>query len=88
MDITGTTRLYAIVGDPIGQVRTPMTLNPLIRAAGVDAVLVPFHVPAASFDEAMTGIMKLTNLDGLVVTYPFKERALTLVDAPTARARI
>ncbi len=88
MTITGSTRLYAIVGDPIRQVQTPATLNPLIEAKGIDAVVLPFHVPEEAFEPAMAGIMKIRNLDGLIVTYPFKERMLGLVDAVTERAHM
>jgi len=88
VEISGTTRIFAIVGDPIAQVRTPAVLNPLIRAAGIDAVLVPFHVPESRFAEVIEGIMGVANLDGLVVTYPFKERSLGLVHELTKRARL
>ena len=88
MTITGSTHLYAIVGDPIRQVQTPATLNPLIEAKGIDAVVLPFHVPAEAFEPALAGIMKIRNLDGLIVTYPFKERMLGLVDAVTERAHM
>lgn len=78
--ISGHTRLLGIVGDPITQVGSPQACNPLLAAAGVDAVLLPFHVPAAHFETAMAGLMRLGNLDGLLVTIPFKERALALAD--------
>lgn len=87
MDITGATRLYAIVGDPIRQVRTPATLNPMMQARGMDAAVLAFHVPEGSFDAVMAGIMQIRNLDGLIVTYPFKERMLGLVGSVSARAR-
>ena len=78
--ISGTTRLLGIVGDPIAQVGSPRAFNARLAAAGADAVLVPFHLPAASFEQAMPGLMRLRNLDGLLVTIPFKERALALAD--------
>lgn len=87
-EINGSTRLLAIIGDPIAQVRSPGIFNPLIRAAGINAVLIPFHVPAQRFEDVIEGIMGLANLDGLVITYPFKERALGLVQAATERARL
>ncbi|MDE2006181.1 MAG: shikimate dehydrogenase, partial [Rhodospirillales bacterium] len=78
--ISGRTRLFGIVGDPIAQVGSPGAFNPRIAALGADAVLVPLHVPAASFETAMAGLMRLGNLDGLLVTVPFKQRALPLAD--------
>jgi shikimate dehydrogenase len=87
MKIDGTTRLFAIVGDPIKQAKTPALFNPLMEKAGVNAVLVPFHVLARDFEPSMKAIMSLGNLDGLVITYPFKEKSLALVDELSERAR-
>ncbi|MBV9568460.1 MAG: shikimate dehydrogenase [Hyphomicrobiales bacterium] len=85
--IDGATRLLGIVGDPIEQVKSPLVFNPRFKAAGVNAVLVPFHVPADAFEPSLRGLMALGNLDGLIVTVPYKTRALSLVDEvlPTGR---
>jgi shikimate dehydrogenase len=85
--VTGATRLYGIVGDPIAEVRSPSTFNPLIEAAGVNAVLVPLQVRAAEFAETMDGLMRLGNLDGLFVTFPHKQAALHLAARVSERAR-
>ena len=77
--INGSTRLFAIVGDPIAQVGSPRVFNPRFRRAGINAVLVPFHVLQGEFEEAMRGLMRLANLDGIVLTVPFKKRAAALV---------
>jgi shikimate dehydrogenase len=74
--ITGATRLYAIVGDPIVQVRSPEVFTERFAAAGMNAVLVPARVPAERFDEVVPALMALGNLDGLLVTVPFKARML------------
>jgi shikimate dehydrogenase len=78
--ITGATRLVAIIGDPIAQVRSPSIYNPKLARAGSDAVLVPMRVPPEAFDETMRGLMRIGNLAGLVVTLPFKERAVAFAD--------
>jgi shikimate dehydrogenase len=72
--ITGATRLYAIVGDPIVQVRSPEVFTERLAAAGVDAVLVPAQIPEERFDKVIPALMALGNLDGLLVTVPFKAR--------------
>ena len=74
--ITGATRLYAIVGDPIAQVRSPEVFTERFATAGVDAVMLPVHVPAARFDAIVPALMAIGNLDGLLVTVPFKARML------------
>ena len=72
--IRGTTRLYAIIGDPIAQVRSPETFTESFAAAGVDAVMIPLHVPAACFDAIVPALLEVGNLDGVLVTVPFKAR--------------
>ena len=86
--ITGATRLYAIVGDPIAQVRSPEVFTERFAAAALDAVLVPAHVPADRFDEIVPALMQLRNLDGLLVTVPFKARMLRFAQrlGPTAKS--
>lgn len=74
MKITGSTRLYAIIGDPIAQVRSPQTYTERFAAVGVDAVLVPVHVPVDRFDTIVPALLAIGNLDGLIVTVPFKVR--------------
>ncbi|WP_089155938.1 shikimate dehydrogenase family protein [Micromonospora sp. NBS 11-29] len=86
--ISGTTRLYALLGDPITQVRAPGLLNPVLARRGVDAVLVPVHVPAAALPEVVAGLRQVANLDGMLVTVPHKAALLHLADRATDRARL
>ncbi|MBV8765579.1 MAG: shikimate dehydrogenase [Hyphomicrobiales bacterium] len=76
--INGATRLLVIVGDPVAHVRSPLIFNPLLARMAHDAVLVPWHAPAPHFATVMEGLMRTANLDGIVVTFPFKERAQAL----------
>ena len=78
--IDGETRLYAIIGDPIAQVKSPRVLNPRFVAAGMDAVMVPVHVKPDHFDATVKGLMSIGNLDGIIVTVPYKTRILPLLD--------
>jgi len=84
--IGGATRLYGIVGDPVAQVKSPELYCALFAAAGIDAVMVPLHVLPDHFDVAMPALMHIQNLDGLLVTVPYKARAVALADrlGPTA----
>jgi shikimate dehydrogenase len=80
LKIDGATRLYAIIGDPIAQVRSPETFSERFAAAGVNALMVPAHVPAERFDAIVPALLELGNLDGVLVTVPFKERMLRFAD--------
>jgi shikimate dehydrogenase len=84
--IRGTTRLVGIVGDPIDQVKSPQTWNPRLAEDGHDVVLVPVHVRAADFDETIEAILRIANLDGLVLTMPFKERIVPHLASISRRA--
>lgn len=79
--VSGRTRLFGIVGDPVEQVRSPEWMTAEMHARGVDGILVPIHIPAQAFDDTLSGLKSVANLDGLVMTIPFKARALDHVDA-------
>lgn len=77
--IDGATRLYAIIGDPIAQVRSPEVFNPRFAAAGMNAVMMPVHVRPELFDETVQGLMGIGNLDGIVITVPYKARIVPFI---------
>jgi shikimate dehydrogenase len=78
--ITGTTRLYAILGDPLSKARTPEGMNALFAEHGIDAVMVPAEVDSAGFADAVAGFKRLRNCDGLVLTMPHKQAMCAYVD--------
>jgi shikimate dehydrogenase len=74
--IDGATRLYAIVGDPIAQVRSPTVFTEAFAARGANAILFPAQIAPERFETVFPALMALGNLDGLLVTVPFKARAV------------
>jgi shikimate dehydrogenase len=78
--VDGATKLYGIIGDPIAQVKSPEILTARIRAAGRNALLLPMHVKPDRFDETVRGLKALANLDGIVITVPYKPRIVPFVD--------
>ena len=80
LTVAGNTRLYAIIGDPITQTRSPEVFNPLFHERGVNAVMVPMQIPAEGLDLAFKGLRTITNLDGIIVTTPHKLAMIKLVD--------
>ena len=78
--IDGATRLFAIIGDPIGQVKSPQTLNPRFVAAGLNAVMIPVNVKPDRFEDTVRGLMAIANLDGIIITVPYKSRILPLIE--------
>ncbi|MEU9510364.1 shikimate dehydrogenase [Micromonospora sp. NPDC048170] len=87
-EIRGTTRVYALLGDPIAQVRAPGLLNPVLARRGTDAVLVPVHVAPADLSQVVRGLQRVANLHGMLVTVPHKAAALDLADRASDRARL
>lgn len=80
MSISGTTRVFLILGDPVAQVRAPEAFNHLFDKHGVDAVLVPANVPASEFDGFVTHALKARNIDGLWLAIPHKTAMVELLD--------
>ena len=78
--VDGATRLFGIIGDPIVQVGSPRLYTERFRAAGRNAILVPLHVLPDRFEETVRGLKALANLDGIVITVPYKARIVPLVD--------
>ena len=71
-DISGRTRLFAVLGDPIAQVMAPAMMNRLFAEQGMDAVLVPMEVSSGDLDAVVAGLKWIGNLDGFLVTVPHK----------------
>ncbi|MBB3952946.1 shikimate dehydrogenase family protein [Aureimonas jatrophae] len=85
--VTGATRLVGMVGDPIRQAKSPENFNPLFARRRIDAVMVPFEVASARFEADMPALLRLANLDGIVVTMPFKTRIMPMLDRVDEAAR-
>lgn len=73
--LSGDTRLYFTVGFPIAQVKSPGGITRGFAARGANAVLVPIEVPASRIDAFFDLAAQAGNVDGMVVTVPYKFRA-------------
>ncbi len=85
--LNGATRVIAIVGDPIAQVKSPAGVTQSLIDRGCNAVVVPIHVSAADLEGFVRGASLAQNLDGLIVTVPHKFDAARLCASLTERAR-
>lgn len=84
---SGATRVIFIVGDPIAQVKSPASMTRTLRAQGRDVVVVPAHVAPADLTEWATTVLRMRNVDGIIVTVPHKIAAVDLCTSLTPRAR-
>jgi shikimate dehydrogenase len=87
MAVSGTTRLYGLIGDPLHAARSPQLFNELFAEHRLDAVCIPLNVKAGDLRQFVTGVRTLRNLAALLVTMPHKTAMLELVDVldPTSR---
>ncbi|WP_457104681.1 shikimate dehydrogenase family protein [Methylobacterium sp. P5_C11] len=84
--ITGRTRVYGILADPIYHVKAPEVMGALFARHGVDGVLVPLHVPADGLAAVMDGLRQVRNFGGFIATVPHKTAMTDLCDALTREA--
>ncbi len=78
--ITGHTKLYGIVANPVAHVKTPEEMNRHFGELGYDGVLVPFHVLPENLAGFVETLRRLENFGGLIVTIPHKTAILALCD--------
>jgi shikimate dehydrogenase len=72
MSITGATKVYAIIGDPVAHSLSPLMQNGWIADHNIDAVYVALPVKS---DDPVSAIRARTGFAGLNVTVPHKEAA-------------
>lgn len=80
MNISGTTRVFLILGDPVAQVRAPEVFNHLFAKHGADAVLVPAKVGSANLAGFVKHSLLAENIDGLWLAIPHKAPMVELLD--------
>lgn len=86
MDISGGTRLYGVVGQPVAHSLSPAIHNFLFRRLGVDGVYVPLPTGPRNLGRLLVALAG-TSFAGLNVTTPHKEAALRLALSSDASAR-
>lgn len=84
--ITGTTRCYPILGQPIAQVRTVPAINAFFAAKGIDAVMFPMEIAPARIDAVLAELRDWSNCGGASVTVPHKQAAFRACDVASGRA--
>ncbi len=79
MQISGHTRVFMILGDPVEQVRAPELFNHLFKHHNIDAVLVPAKVAPSNLSTFVHGAFAANNMGGLWATIPHKAALLPLL---------
>lgn len=85
--INGHTRLYALIGSPVGHSGSPAMYNYSFDKLGIDAAYLAFDVPLEKVEEAVTAL-KTLNVGGFNVTMPDKTAVARLVDRLSPAAKL
>jgi shikimate dehydrogenase len=85
--ISGSTRILAVFGDPIAHSLSPRMQNPALQQAGINAVYIACHVPAAKIGAAVEAVRAL-DFWGVNLTIPLKEVVCPHLDELDADARL
>ena len=76
------TRLFGIIGHPLGHSLSPLIHNRAFRQAGLDNVYMAWPVKPGSLTDFITACRTLP-ISGVSVTIPHKESVMDLVDRVT-----
>lgn len=85
--LSGETRVIAIVGDPIAQVKSPAGVTRALVERGRNCVVIPAHVTPGDLDTFMRGAAVAKNFDGIIATVPHKFAAYGYCATASERAR-
>jgi shikimate dehydrogenase len=84
--LSGATRVIAIIGDPIAQVKSPSGVTQRLIDRGCNAVVVPIHAASADLKAFVAGASLAKNFDGMIITVPHKLDTYHLCATATERA--
>jgi shikimate dehydrogenase len=73
VEVSASTRLLAVIGDPVAHSLSPVMQNAALRALGVDAVYVALHTPAPALATVLSALAATGGAGN--VTVPHKEAA-------------
>jgi shikimate dehydrogenase len=86
MGISGRTKVYGVIGDPIEHSLSPALQNAAFEAAGLDCVFLAFPVKAGAVGDALRGMRGL-GVCGLNVTMPHKNAVIAYLNGVDETAR-
>ncbi|MGC8571675.1 MAG: shikimate dehydrogenase [Candidatus Micrarchaeia archaeon] len=79
MEISGSTKLFCIIGMPAHHSLSPTIHNAAFKELNIDAVFTAFDVPAEMLENAIKG-MKALDIKGMTLTSPHKENVMHYLD--------
>lgn len=77
-----------MIGSPLDHAASPGIINPMLRAAGHDIVVVKRELTAEALDAFVAASRDDDNLVGLIVTTPLKQAICSCLDRKTAMVEL
>jgi len=87
MVVSGKTKVYAVIGDPIEHSLSPAMQNAAFEASKLDYVFLGFKVKSAEVGSAISGVRAL-GIQGLNVTMPHKNAVIRFLDEVDQTAKL
>ena len=84
--ITSTTKLYALIGDPIEHSLSPAMQNTAFQSLGLNSVYLSLRVEPEKLQQAIEGLRAL-NIQGFNVTIPHKVAVIKYLDEVDQHAK-
>ncbi|QRX82479.1 shikimate dehydrogenase [Glaciimonas sp. PAMC28666] len=88
LNISGTTRIFPVIGWPVEQVKAPALFNAYFEKYGIDARVIPLKIAPEAYGAAVRTLMSIENVGGIFVSIPHKPMSVDAVDQPTSRAML
>ena len=79
MEISATTKILGVIGDPISHSMSPTMHNAAIQKLGLDYVYVAFNIKRENLSAACEGFRAM-GISGINVTVPHKIKVLRYLD--------
>ncbi len=81
MRINGNTKIFGILGDPVGHSLSPLLHNFIIEYYNLDAVYVPLRLRKGNLNKkSLKNILQNLSIEGLSVTIPHKKLIYEIAD--------
>ena len=84
--LSGATRLFPIIGDPVRYAESPVRLTTAFRERNHNGLCIPMEVTESDVDAVITGLSAAANVDGILVTMPHKATAFAYCSTSSERA--
>lgn len=79
MNITGKTKVFGLIGNPVEHSFSPFVQNMFAKKTNIDSVYTTFHVEDGELKHAIKG-MKALGIQGMNVTVPYKMDVMKYMD--------